>query len=67
MIYQGMTLVFPRSRRFANVYAFAALDVFFTIAWLAAFSAVAAWNSTGLCAGACNISAADVGMGFFIL
>ena len=62
-----MTLVFPRSRKFANVYAFAALDIFFTIAWLAAFAAVAAWNTTGLCFGACNLSQADVGLGFFIL
>jgi hypothetical protein len=62
-----MTLVFPRSRKFANVYAFAALDVFFTIAWLSAFAAVAAWNTTGLCAGACSLSEADVGFGFFIL
>jgi hypothetical protein len=62
-----MTLLFPNSRKFANVYAFAAVDVFFTIAWLSAFASVAAWNSVGFCYGACNLSEADVGLGFFIL
>lgn len=66
IIYNSMTLLFVRSRSWGNAYAFAALDIIFTILWLSAFAAVAAWNSADLCVGACGIAKAMVGFGFFI-
>jgi hypothetical protein len=59
--------MFERSRKWGNPYAFAILDIVYTIFWLSAFSSLAAYNSTGLCEGACGISKACVGLGFFIL
>ena len=47
-----MVPVWPRAKRFANAYAFAALDVFSTIFWLSAFASVIAWNNAGKSAGA---------------
>jgi len=44
--------MWPRTRRFANAYAFAATDVLCTIFWFAAFIAVATWNAAGISAGA---------------
>lgn len=40
-----MTLWFARSRAWGNAYAFAVLDLLYTILWLAAMAAVAAFNS----------------------
>lgn len=67
IIYQTMTPRFERSRKWANPYAFASLDLLYTFFWLTAFASLAAYNSTGLCFGACDVSKACVGMGFFIL
>ncbi|TKA79172.1 hypothetical protein B0A55_03480 [Friedmanniomyces simplex] len=48
LIYQVMVPMWTRAWRFANVYAYAALDIFFATLWLAAFIAVAIWNSAGI-------------------
>ena len=45
---------FSRVKRFANPFAFAVLDALFTILWLAAFAAVAAWTNQGIAKGADN-------------
>lgn len=67
MIYNSMTLLFARSRNWGNAYVFAALDVVFAILWLSAFAAVAAWTNHGYCFGACSLSKAMAGVGFFVL
>ena len=46
-----MVPMWTRAYRFANVYAYASLDLAFTILWFAAFIAVAAWNSKGISEG----------------
>ncbi|KFY50630.1 hypothetical protein V496_09268 [Pseudogymnoascus sp. VKM F-4515 (FW-2607)] len=66
MIYNSMTLLFARSRNWGNAYVFAALDVVFAILWLSAFAAVAAWTNHGYCFGACSLSKAMAGVGFFV-
>ncbi len=43
-----MVPTWPRARKFGNAYAFATLDVLFTILWFAAFIAVATWNAAGI-------------------
>ncbi|KAG7005228.1 hypothetical protein G7Y79_00021g050950 [Physcia stellaris] len=48
LIYQTAVPTFNRTKRFSNAYAHAALDVLFTILWLAAFAAVAAWTNQGI-------------------
>ena len=40
--------MWTRAWRFANVYAYASIDIAFTILWFAAFVAVASWNSHGI-------------------
>ncbi|KAH0544404.1 hypothetical protein FGG08_001430 [Glutinoglossum americanum] len=45
LIYMSMTPRFERTRKFANAYAFAALDILFCIFWFSAFVAVAAFNA----------------------
>lgn len=67
IIYQTMTPMWERSRRWGNPYAFAIIDLVYTILWLSAFAAVANINTWGLCFGACDLSKAEVGLGFFIL
>lgn len=67
MIYNSMTLLFARSRSWGNAYVFAGLDVLYAILWLSAFASVAAWTNHGYCFGACNLSKAMAGFGFFIL
>jgi hypothetical protein len=67
MIYQTMTPIFPRSRKFGNPYAFATVDGVYTVLWFSAFVAVAVWNSSGKCGKGCKLSKADVGLGFFVL
>lgn len=52
LIYQTTIPLWPRTRKFANPYAFATLDVLFAILWFAAFIAVATWNAAGISAGA---------------
>lgn len=48
LIYLVMVPMWTRAWRFANVYAYAGLDIAFTILWFAAFIAVAEWNSAGI-------------------
>ncbi|KAK0940248.1 hypothetical protein LTR29_008146 [Friedmanniomyces endolithicus] len=48
LMYQVMVPKWTYTKRFANIYAHAALDLFFDILWLAAFIAVAVWNSAGI-------------------
>jgi hypothetical protein len=67
LIYQTMTPLFPRSRKFGNPYAFATIDGVFTVLWFSAFVSVAVWNSAGRCGDGCRLSKADVGLGFFML
>ena len=43
-----MVPMWSRAWRFANVYAYAAIDVTLTILWFAAFIAVAEWNLEGI-------------------
>ncbi|KAF2086868.1 hypothetical protein K490DRAFT_43166 [Saccharata proteae CBS 121410] len=52
MLYLVMVPMWTRTVRFANAYAFAFLDVLYTILWFAAFIAVAVWNSSGMSKGA---------------
>ncbi|KAF2457307.1 hypothetical protein BDY21DRAFT_270091, partial [Lineolata rhizophorae] len=52
VIYLIMTPMWSRALRFANAYAFVAVDVLYTIFWFAAFIAVALWNSSGIRNGA---------------
>lgn len=47
-----MVPMWSRAWRFANVYAYAALDVLFTILWLAAAIAVGVWQADGVSKGA---------------
>ena len=47
-----MTPMWTRTVRFANAYAFAALDLLFTIFWLSALISVAMYNSSGIKQGA---------------
>ncbi|KAJ4302610.1 hypothetical protein N0V90_001499 [Kalmusia sp. IMI 367209] len=47
-----MVPMWSRAARFANAYAFAALDALYTILWFAAFIAVAMWNAKGVREGA---------------
>ncbi|WPH00846.1 Hypothetical protein R9X50_00367600 [Acrodontium crateriforme] len=48
LIYQVMVPMWTRAWRFANVYAYATIDMLFVVLWFAAFVAVAQWNSAGL-------------------
>ncbi|KAI9733504.1 MAG: hypothetical protein M1818_007252 [Claussenomyces sp. TS43310] len=68
IVYPTLTPVFPRSRKWANAYAFAILDILSTILWLAAFAALAAWNTADGCKSkhGCTLSKVDVGLGFFV-
>jgi hypothetical protein len=47
-----MVPAWTRAQRFANAYAFLAVDALYTILWFAAFIAVAMWNSSGIKEGA---------------
>ena len=48
LIYLAAIPAFQRTKRFANPYAFAVLDVLFTILWFAAFIAVAVYTNTSI-------------------
>lgn len=65
IIYNSLTPLFERSRKWGNAYAFAAVDVIYAILWLSAFAAVAAWTRHGYCFGACGLSKGMAGVGFF--
>ncbi|KAI9700283.1 MAG: hypothetical protein M1836_002298 [Candelina mexicana] len=47
-----MVPMWPRVQRFANAYAFAAVDILYTIFWFSAFISVATWTNTGIRHGA---------------
>lgn len=46
--YQIVVPMWSRAWRFANVYAYTAIDAIFTILWLAGFISVAIWQSEGV-------------------
>ena len=48
LVYQVMVPMWSRAWRFANVYAYAAIDLLFTVLWFAAFVAVAVWQAGGV-------------------
>ena len=52
IIYLVMVPMWSRAARFANAYAFLAVDALYTVLWFAAFIAVALWNSSGIKEGA---------------
>jgi len=47
-----MTPMWSRAVRFANAYAFLAVDALYTIFWFSAFIAIAFYNSSGIKQGA---------------
>lgn len=59
IIYLVMVPMWSRAQRFANAYAFLAVDALYTILWFAAFIAVAMWNSKGIKDGAAEKKIAD--------
>lgn len=65
-VYLIMTPRFERTRRFANVHAMLAVDLFGVILWLSAFATQAAYNSSGLCGNRCSISKGVVALGVII-
>lgn len=48
LLYLIVVPIWTRLWRFANTYAYAGLDVLFTILWLAAFASVASWQAGGV-------------------
>ncbi|CAI6333784.1 unnamed protein product [Periconia digitata] len=52
LIYLTMVPMWSRAQKFANAYAFVALDALYTVLWLAAFMSVAIWNTQGVTEGA---------------
>lgn len=66
-IYLCMAPRYSRTRKFANIYAMATVDGVFTVLWMSAWAAQAAYNTANLCGGACGESKAIVAMGFFVL
>ena len=48
IIYLTMVPVWSRAQRFANAFAFLAVDALYTILWFCAFIAVALWNNWGV-------------------
>lgn len=61
IIYLVMTPMWTRAQRFANAYAFVAIDALYTLLWFAAFIAVAMWNSSGIKEGAKDKNIPDGG------
>lgn len=43
--------MFERTKRFAHPYAFATVDLLYTVLWFAAFISVATWTNDGIKAG----------------
>ncbi|KAF2637873.1 hypothetical protein P280DRAFT_457612 [Massarina eburnea CBS 473.64] len=52
ILYLTMVPMWSRAVRFANAYAFVAVDAIYTILWFGAFISVAMWNSAGVKQGA---------------
>lgn len=82
LIYQSAVPSFEKTKKFANAYVFAVVDLLLTILWFAAFIAVAAWTNGGIkpdkgksgCAAfvhgsesKCKISKATIYVGVLIL
>ncbi|KAG6033164.1 hypothetical protein E4U41_006979 [Claviceps citrina] len=65
-LYLIMTPRFGRTRKWAEPHVMLAVDVAFTVIWLSAFAAQAAYNTSGLCGKACNISKGVVALGIFV-
>ncbi|CCE28533.1 hypothetical protein E4U22_006099 [Claviceps purpurea] len=65
-VYLIMAPRFGRTRKLAEPHVMLAVDGSFTIIWLSAFATQAAYNTSGLCGQACNISKAVVGLGVFV-
>lgn len=65
-LYLIMTPRFARTRKWAEPHAMLAVDAAFTVIWLSAFATQAAYNSSGLCGQACNISKGVVALGIFV-
>ncbi|KAL2119224.1 hypothetical protein VTJ04DRAFT_6184 [Mycothermus thermophilus] len=65
-IYLIGTPRWPRARRFAEPHAMVAVDAIYTVIWLSAFAAQAAYNTANLCGGACGPSKGNVAMGVFV-
>ena len=51
LVYQVVVPMWTRAWRFANVYAYLAIDLLLTLLWFAAFIAVAVWQSRGVTQG----------------
>ncbi|KAL3421220.1 hypothetical protein PVAG01_07665 [Phlyctema vagabunda] len=66
LIFQTMSPRFPRTRKLANPYALAAVDVTFAVLWLSAFAALANWRSNDKCKDGCTVTGAEIAMGVFI-
>jgi len=52
LIYLAVVPLWARSQRFANVYAFLAIDIIFAIFWLSAWASLVSWNRAGMASGA---------------
>lgn len=65
-VYLCMAPRWPRTRKFAEPRAMAAVDGVFGIFWLSAFASQAAYNTAGSCGKVCNLSKAIVGLAFFV-
>lgn len=61
LIYQTAISTFPRTRKFANPYAFVAVDASFLILWLSAAIAVGTWVNDGIVAGQKKEKSKDAG------
>lgn len=61
LVYQTAISTFPRTRQFANPYAFAAVDASFLILWFSAAIAVGAWVNEGIAAGQKKENSKDAG------
>lgn len=47
LIYLAAVPMWPRARRFGNVYAFATVDIIYTVFWFSAWVAVASYVAQG--------------------
>ncbi|OCK79680.1 hypothetical protein K432DRAFT_382870 [Lepidopterella palustris CBS 459.81] len=52
LIYLVMVPMWSRAQKFANAYAFIAVDALYTLFWFSAFISIALWNSQGIRQGA---------------
>jgi hypothetical protein len=48
LVYLAVLPLWEKYHRFSNVYAYAAIDVMYTILWLTAFAAVGMWVQSGI-------------------